>query len=131
MKEKYEISEVVSSLMEGMGAVLDSRSVIGDPIQVGDTTLIPLVELSFAVGAGTGAKETKSNAAGGMGGKALPNAVLIIRDGYTKVVNIKNQDSLTKLIDLIPDIADHVKSSKKKPAMTNAEAVETVFPEEK
>ena len=31
-----------------------------------------------------------------MGGKVSPSAVLVISNGMTKLVNIKNQDGLTK-----------------------------------
>ena len=39
-----------------------------------------------------------------MGGKMTPSAVLVIKEGHTRIINIKNQDGLTKLIDLVPDI---------------------------
>ena len=30
-----------------------------------------------------------------------PSAVLVIKDGATKLVNIKNQDSMTKILDMV------------------------------
>ena len=76
-------------------------------MQVGDSTLIPLVEVSFAMGAGTGANEKKGKGGGGMGGKMTPSAVLVIKDGKTRLINIKNQDSVTKILDLVPELVSH------------------------
>ena len=33
-----------------------------------------------------------------------PSAVLVIKNGSTKLVNIKNQDAVTKILDLVPDV---------------------------
>ena len=44
-----------------------------------------------------------------MGAKLQPSAVLVIHQGRTKLVNIKNQDTMTKIIDLIPDLVDRFK----------------------
>jgi uncharacterized spore protein YtfJ len=41
-----------------------------------------------------------------MTGKVSPSAVLVIQNGTTKLVNIKNQDTVTKIIDMVPDIID-------------------------
>ncbi len=98
--------EVVGSLMEGMQTFLSSKTVVGEPTQVGDTIIVPLVDVSFGVGAGANVNTDKNSGAGGMAGKMSPSAVLVIRDGQTKLVNIKNQDTVTKLIDMIPDLVD-------------------------
>ncbi len=42
-----EKKEVVDSLLAGMDTILSSKTVVGNPIVVGDTTLIPLVDVSF------------------------------------------------------------------------------------
>ena len=48
-----------------------------------------------------------------MGGRIQPSAVLVIQNGTTKLVNIKNQDSLTKLLDMVPDFLDKFSSKDK------------------
>ena len=48
---------------------------------------------------------------GGMGGKIQPSAVLVIQNGQTKLVNVKNQDGITKLLDMVPEFVE--KFSKK------------------
>ena len=81
-------------------------------IHIGDTIILPLVDVSFAVGAGAFHADKKERGAGGLGGKISPSAVLVIQNGRTKLVNIKNQDTITKLLDLVPDVIDRVKEKK-------------------
>ena len=61
---------------------------------------------SFGVAAGAFSQEKKNNGAGGMGGKIMPSAVLVIQNGTTKLVNIKNQDGITKILDMVPDFVN-------------------------
>ena len=64
-----------------------------------------------------------------MSGKMTPSAVLLIRNGQTRLVNIKNQDSVTKLIDMIPDIVDRF-TAKPETMMSDEEAQKAAFPSE-
>ena len=59
-----------------------------------------------------------------------PSAVLVIKDGSTKLVNIKNQDVVTKVLDLVPDIVDRF-SKKEENMMDDNAAVDIAFPENK
>ena len=102
----------VSSLFKGMDGLLSAKTVVGEPVTVNDTIILPLVDVSFGVAAGAGSNDNKNKAAGGMGGKMSPSAVLVIHDGITRLVNVKNQDSVSKIIDMIPDIIDKIKSFK-------------------
>ena len=102
----------VSSLFKGMDGFLSAKTVVGEPVTVNDTIILPPVDVSFGVAAGAGNNDNKNKAAGGMGGKMSPSAVLVIHDGITRLVNVKNQDSVSKIIDMIPDIIDKIKSFK-------------------
>ena len=81
-------------------------NVVGEAIHVGDTIILPLVDVSFGVGAGAFEGDKKSNGGGGMTGKLTPSAVLVIQNGSTKLVNVKNQDGLTKVLDMVPDFVN-------------------------
>ena len=104
----------MEALFQGMDAVISSRTVVGDAIHINDTIILPLVDVSFAVGAGAfnGDKsgEKKEKGAGGLGGKMTPSAVLVIQNGTTRLVNIKNQDTITKILDMVPDVLDRFTS---------------------
>ena len=96
----------VESLFKGMDSFITTKTVVGDAIHIGDTIILPLVDVSFGVAAGAFSQEKKNNGAGGMGGKIMPSAVLVIQNGTTKLVNIKNQDGVTKILDMVPDFVN-------------------------
>ncbi|MDD4371022.1 MAG: GerW family sporulation protein [Anaerostipes sp.] len=104
MKEKF--NETVGSLFDGMEGFLTSKTVVGEPIQIKDTIILPLVDVTFGMGAGTLDADKKNKSGGGIGGKLTPSAVLVIRNGSTKLVNVKNQETITKLLDMVPDVID-------------------------
>ena len=78
----------VESLFKGMDSFITTKTVVGDAIHIGDTIILPLVDVSFGVAAGAFSQDKKNNGAGGMGGKIMPSAVLVIQNGTTKLVNI-------------------------------------------
>lgn len=96
----------VESLFKGMDSFITTKTVVGDAIHIGDTIILPLVDVSFGVAAGAFSQDKKNNGAGGMGGKIMPSAVLVIQNGTTKLVNIKNQDGVTKILDMVPDFVN-------------------------
>ena len=94
----------VEALFRGMDSFITTKTVVGDAITVGDTIILPLVDVSFGVAAGAFAENAKNNVGGGMGGKISPSAVLVITKNSTRLVNVKNQDAVTKVIDMAPDL---------------------------
>ena len=126
--KENQFQGVVESLLKGMDTVLSTKTVVGEATKIGDTIILPLVDVTFGVGAGAGNNSEKKSAsgAGGLGGKMTPSAVLVIKNGSTKLVNIKNQDTVTK----IPDIVDKFPQPKEKEEMSDAEVVDIAFPEE-
>ena len=105
-------NNTVESLFKGMDSFITTKTVVGDAIHIGDTIILPLVDVSFGVAAGAFSQEKKNNGAGGMGGKINPSAVLVIQNGVTKLVNIKNQDGMTKILDMVPDFINRFTSGK-------------------
>ena len=89
MENENNFEETVSSLFKGMDGFVAAKTVVGDAIHVGDTIILPLVDVSFGVGAGAFAGEKKNNGGGGSAGKMTPCAVLVIQNGTTKLVNVK------------------------------------------
>ena len=106
------LNNAVESLFKGMDSFITTKTVVGDAVHIGDTIILPLVDVSFGVAAGAFSQEKKNNGAGGMGGKINPSAVLVIQNGVTKPVNIKNQDSMTKNQDMVPDFVNKFTAGK-------------------
>ena len=102
----------VETLFRGMDGIVSSKTVVGDAIHIGDTIILPLVDVSFGMGAGAFNGDNKEKGGGGIGGKMTPCAVLVIQNGKTKLVNIKNQDGITKILDMVPDFVNKFLSGK-------------------
>lgn len=122
-------NSTVESLFKGMDSFISTKTVVGDAVHIGDTILLPLVDVSFGVGAGAFAQDKKNNAGGGMGGKITPSSILVIQNGTTKLVNVKNQDGLTKILDMVPDIVNKFTAGKEETPV--ADAMEAAMNNEK
>ena len=120
---------VIDSLIKGMDGFLSTKTVVGEATKVGDTIILPLVDVSFGVGAGTSIGDKKSGGCGGLSGKITPSAVLVIQNGSTRLVNVKNQDGLTKILDMVPDIINKFTTTKKD-SVSDESAVDIAFHEE-
>ena len=116
----------VESLFKGMDSFITTKTVVGDAIHIGDTIILPLVDVSFGVGAGAFNGEKGQNAGGGMGGKIMPSAVLVIQNGQTKLVNVKHQDGVTKILDMVPDFVNKFASKSEEKTVTKTASAETV-----
>ena len=121
MSCENNFKDTVNSLFKGLDAFISAKTVVGEAIHVGDTIILPLVDVSFGVGAGAFEGEKKNNGGGGMTGKLTPSAVLVIQNGSTKLVNVKNQDGLTKVLDMVPDFVDRFASGFGKNNTTESE----------
>ena len=122
-------SDVVTSLLGGVDHFLSTKTVVGEATQMGDTIILPLVDVSFGVGAGATAGDVKNGGFGGVSGKMSPSAVLVIKNGQTKLVNVKNQDTVTKIVDMLPELVDKF-TTEKEEMVSDETAASIAFPEE-
>ena len=120
-------SSTIETLLKNVDSVLSTKTVVGDVKQIGDTVIVPLVDVSFGIAAGGNSADKKNGAGGGITGKMSPSAVLVIQNGHTKLVSVKNQDTISKIVDLVPDVLDKL-STKKADLPSDEAAVDTAFP---
>ena len=107
--KKNDFNSTVNSLFDGMSAFLTAKTVMGEPQRIGDTTIIPLVDVNFGVGAGASQGSKGGNSAGGgMGGKMSPTAVLVIQGDYVKIVPVGETNKLQSVMDMVPSVVDKV-----------------------
>lgn len=121
MANENNFKDTVNSLFKGLDTFISAKTVVGEAVHVGATIILPLVDVTFGVGAGAFEGDKKSNGGGGMTGKMTPSAVLVIQNGTTKLVNIKNQDGLTKVLDMVPDFVDRFAAGKNSSETTGTE----------
>lgn len=130
MADTNSFEKIMALLMSGAEGILTSKTVVGSAVRVGETILIPLSDVTVGAGAGSNSADRKDLGAGGFSAKMSPTAVLVIKGGNTKVVSIKDQNSLSRLIDLIPEVVDKVTAKKTaKEMMDDDDAVDSAFPD--
>jgi uncharacterized spore protein YtfJ len=111
---EVNIANNINTLFENLEKVLTTKTVFGDAITVGDTTLIPVIDIRFGLGTcgGAGDAPDKGGGAGyggGTGGCVTASAVIVIRGEHVQVMQIKKSTNVGKLVDLIPEIVDKIK----------------------
>ena len=108
MKAKDGLNDLLSQIE----TFVTTKTVAGDAIHVGDTILLPLVDVTLGVGAGAKDKNYDKNGLvstmGGAGAKMSPSAILVVQNGNVRMVSVKNQDTVTKIMDMVPDVLDRV-----------------------
>ena len=128
-----QFPSTVDALFKGMDNFITTKTVVGEPVKIdANTTIIPLVDVSCGMAAGSFAQSAKTNGGGGLSAKMSPSAILVIQNGMTKLINIKHQDAMTKIIDMVPDFMNRfmgkeVSSVAVAKAEEMADAAETVI----
>ena len=98
-------NDTVKALFDGVDRFVTSKTVVGEAVHVdAETIVIPLIDVSCGMAAGAFNKEHKNDGAGALNAKMSPSALLIIQNGATKLVSIKHQDAVSKVVDMVPDL---------------------------
>ncbi|MCL2171838.1 MAG: GerW family sporulation protein [Defluviitaleaceae bacterium] len=120
-----DFNSSITNMITQLEGFISTKTVVGEAIVCGKTTVIPLIDVSIGLGGGASAgDESKKKAAvngGGLGAKIKPSALLVVDESGVQLVNINQKDSINKLIDMIPGIAqklglDKLFQKKEKPA---------------
>ena len=108
-RKNNSLTELMEASMSKIRDMVDSNTIIGEPIQTPDgVTLIPVSRLSFGFGCGGGDYGGASTA----GVKVEPVAFLVVKDGVTRVmpVALPAVGTVDRVIDLVPQVMDRVES---------------------
>ena len=101
--------------------MVDSNSVVGEPIVVGDgVTIIPISKISIGLGGGgsdfiskhPNHQENPFGGGVGAGVKVTPLAFLIIKDGNVRIIPVATPANTTadRLVEMVPDTLDKIAS---------------------
>jgi uncharacterized spore protein YtfJ len=106
------VDRLVKDTVSELSRMLDTSQVVGEPLEVGSSTVIPLVSLGFAFGAGGGGGsgekgEQGGGGGGGGGGGVKPVGVIIVDEGGVRLARIPDKPSgLERLGDAIAQVVD-------------------------
>jgi len=117
MANSFNFSENMSAIFDKLENFLKTKTVVGEPIKIGDTTLVPFINISFGLGMGGGVgSDEKGNGGdgggGGTGARISPTAVLVIHGDKVELLPIKKSGGLDKLLDMVPGIMDKINEKK-------------------
>ena len=98
--------------------VVDVNTVIGEPIVVGEVTILPVSKVTYGFASGGSDLPNKTNkdlfAGGGGAGVTLqPLAFLIVSEAGVRIMEIssKYNDGIDRALTMAPDIIDKVKDT--------------------
>lgn len=104
-----DFNEKLQTMFDKLEKFFRTETVVGNPITVGEVTLVPIIEISFGLGSGgTAGKDSKGNdsmgGGAGAGAKITPNAIMVIKGEEVSLIPLKDRDSLEKVLEMVPDI---------------------------
>jgi uncharacterized spore protein YtfJ len=115
------LTDNLKTIFQEMEEFLTTKAVVGEPIEVGAITLIPVINVTFGMGTGGGGGEgtkdstsQKGGAGAGLGAKISPTAVIVIKEGDISVIPLSGNAGLERLIDMVPDIVKKIKKRAEK-----------------
>lgn len=114
--EKSKINQMMGVTLEKIREMGDVKTVIGDPIEVGDTTIIPVSKVSYGFASGGSdlpAKQNPKDLFGGGAGAGVtvqPIAFLVInKDGNVRLMPITaSDDKVSNIIRSVPELLDKI-----------------------
>lgn len=117
-EKKNSLSELMESSIGKIREMVDSNTIIGEPIVTADgVTLIPVSRLSFGFGCGGGdyGKQAGASHFGGAstaGVRVEPVAFLVVKDGVTRVmpVGMPAMTTADRVIEMVPQVMDRVEN---------------------
>ena len=121
MENKHPINDLFSTIMENVHTMVDSNTIIGQPIRAEGVTLLPVSKLSFGFGSGgadftAGRKAAAVPAAnsfgggGGAGAKLEPVAFLVVKGDSVRLLPVSPPASTTvdRVVDMVPEVVDKI-----------------------
>jgi len=107
------LEAVASVLLEKLRDIAQTDTVVGKPIFMEGTTLVPVSRVSLGFGLGGGGNKTEIGGSGG-GLTVEPIAFIVVQGDDTKIVKLNDDKNLVaKVIDLVPDVLALIKRDKK------------------
>ena len=110
------VENLIAVVMGELRQIAKTETVVGEPVTVGDTVIVPVSKISFGFGAGGGGDEEKGGGGSGTGGGVSiePLAFVVITGGKPQLLSIKGKEvKWSKILELVPDLVSKFGGAKK------------------
>lgn len=113
------VKENLDLLFSNLEKFLKAETVVGEPIVVGEVTLVPIISIMFGGGAGGGNGNDNrgtngTGSGGGVGARIIPNAILVVKKDEVTLLPIKEKSNSDNLLNMVPDIVSKLNINKDK-----------------
>ena len=115
------ISNIMNATMEKIRSLVDSETIVGEPITVNDITIIPVSKVSFGLASGGSefpSKHTSSAMFGGGGGAGAtvsPVAFRVVKGNEVRILNVgESLSPVEKAVAAVPDVVEKISELVKK-----------------
>lgn len=118
-KKEHPLNDLMGATLEKIRALVDVNAVVGQPIQTGDVTIIPVSKVSFGFASGgsdfvgKNQKPEAENAFGGGSGAGVninPIAFLVVRGDNVRLLYVAPplDGAVDRVVDMVPELVDKV-----------------------
>ena len=105
------VESLIERVMAELHKIVQTKTVVGEPVEAGDLTLIPVSKITIGFGAGGG--ETGKAHSGTGGGATVEPIAFVVVDGNGKaqILTLREKEaSWGQLVDLVPEALSKVKA---------------------
>jgi uncharacterized spore protein YtfJ len=113
-----DLQEMLGVTVSSLEKFISTKTCVGEPIVIGDVTLIPVQTVSFGYGSGGGeGKQTDQSGTGGgsgAGASLKPIAVIAVKGADVQVFPLGGKGVIEKIAAMLPDALSKIKIGKGK-----------------
>lgn len=113
------LENLMNELTNELEQLINTKTVIGEPVAAGDSIIIPVTKVSFgfATGGGEGKRNISNSeegfgGGGGAGAKIEPIAFIVVSGDNVKLMPLSPRTEVSAILDSIPIIIDKIKGKK-------------------
>jgi sporulation protein YtfJ len=119
---EHPIQGLMKTAMETLKTMVDVNTVVGDPVETQDgTVIVPVSRVAFGFAAGggeygPGAADTEGEAVGfpfgggsGAGVSVAPVGFLVVQSGSVRILPVDGATPVDRLIDLVPQVVEKIR----------------------
>lgn len=137
MEENHPIEGLMETAMESLKAMVEVNTILGDPVETPDgTVIIPVSRVSFGFAAGGTEFDTQKKdsadtdlpfGGGSGGGVSLnPVAFLVVGNNQVRLLPVDSSAIYDRIIDMVPQLVDQLQGVFK-PKPTNRVIKQTSY----